>query len=112
MALPIPKLTLFLLILAGGTAASLLAALLLAEFHHEITHPFLEAIDLRILSGIHAHDTPALTRLAFALTFIGSPLALVPTILAAAALLWAMHLGRDGAAVSRHRGLRRTRSRT
>ena len=97
MPLPIRKRTLFLLMLACGSAASLLAALLLAEFHHAITRPFLESIDLRILSGIHAYDTPALTQLAFALTFIGSPLALVPTILAAAAVQWRMRMRRDAA---------------
>lgn len=95
MVLPLRKRTLLLLMLGCGTLASLFAAWFLAEFHEEIAEPFLHALDLTILSGIHAHDTPALTHLAFALTFIGSPRALVPAILVAAALLWAKRLRRD-----------------
>jgi membrane-associated phospholipid phosphatase len=97
MPVPIRKRTLFLLMLAAGTSASLFAAWFLAEFHEEIAEPFLAGLDLQILSFIHAHDTPLLTQLAFALTFIGSPLALVPIILIAAALLWALRLRRDAA---------------
>ena len=95
MALPVRKRTLLLMMLACGSVASLLAALLLAEFHHEITRPFFEGLDNRILFGMHAHDAPLLTHFAFALTFVGSPLALVPAILAAAGGLWAMRLRRD-----------------
>lgn len=95
MPLPVRRRTLFLLMLAAGSSASLLAAWMLAEFHEEITEPFLTGLDLRILSFIHAHNGPLLTQLAFTLTFIGSPLALVPIILAATALLWARRLRRD-----------------
>ena len=95
MALPIRKRTLCLIILASAAVASLLAAMLLAEFHEEITEPFLSALDLRILTGIHAHDTPLLTQLAFTLTFIGSPLLLVPTVSLAALILWIRRFRRD-----------------
>lgn len=97
MALPVRKRTLLLLMLACGTSASLFAAWFLSEFREEMAEPFLHSLDLTILGGIHAHDTHALTELAFALTFIGSPLALVPAILLAAAVLWAMRLRRDAA---------------
>lgn len=80
-----------------GLLAALLAAWLLAEFHHEITRPFLEHVDLSVLTGIHAHDTPVLTRLAFGLTFIGSPSALVPIVGISAAGLWAIRHRRDAA---------------
>lgn len=97
MLVPVRKRTLLLLILACGITASLLAALLLAEFHREITRPFLEAVDLSVTAGIHAHDTPPLTRLAFALSFIGSPGLLVPVVILIAAVLWMCHMRRDGA---------------
>lgn len=95
MLLPVRRRTLFLLMLAAGLSASLLAALLLAEFHREITRPFLERIDLSILSGIHAHDSPGLTRLAYGLSFIGSPTTLVPVIAITAIALWLGRMRRD-----------------
>ena len=89
--------TLFLLTLASGISASLVAVLLLAEFHREITRPFLGGLDLSILSVIHAHDSPGLTRLAYALSFIGSPSVLVPVIAVAAIALWVTGIRRDAA---------------
>jgi membrane-associated phospholipid phosphatase len=74
---------------------SVIVMLLMAKIHEEIAQPFLEHVDQYLLQTIHAHDTPALTCLAFTLTFIGSPGALVPGVLIAAILLWVRRLRHD-----------------
>ena len=74
---------------------SIVVTLIMAKIHEEIAQPFLEHVDQSILQTIHAHGTPALTRLAFTLTFIGSPAALVPGIMIAAIVLWVIRLRHD-----------------
>jgi undecaprenyl-diphosphatase len=85
----------FALLLLAGLIMSTVVTLMMAKVHEEISQPFLEHVDQSILQNIHAHDTPALTRLAFTLTFIGSPKALVPGILIAAIVLWIVKLRHD-----------------
>jgi membrane-associated phospholipid phosphatase len=83
------------LLLLIGLIMSIVVMLLMAKIHEEIAQPFLEHVDQQVMQVIHAHDTPGLTRLAFALSFIGSPLALVPGIASAAVILWAARQRRD-----------------
>ena len=71
--------------------------MVLAEFHEEIAEPFLTGLDLAIMGFIHAHASPPLTQLALALSWIGSPLVLVPTVCFTAVLLWIALLRRDAA---------------
>jgi membrane-associated phospholipid phosphatase len=89
------KLKLSALLLLLGLILSVLVMLLMAKIHEEIAQPFLEHVDQQLMQTIHAHNTPALTRLAFTLSFIGSPLALVPGIALSALVLWAVKLRRD-----------------
>ncbi|HEV2619930.1 MAG TPA: phosphatase PAP2 family protein, partial [Acidobacteriaceae bacterium] len=89
------KLKLSVLFLLLGLILSIVVMLVLAKIHEEIAQPFLEHVDRQVMQLIHAHDTPALTRLAFTLSFIGSPLALGPGITLAAVVLWAVKLRRD-----------------
>lgn len=74
---------------------SVLVMIIMAKIHEEIAQPFLEHIDRYVLQSVHAEDTPALTRLAFILTFIGSPTALIPGIAIAATVLWRIRLRHD-----------------
>jgi membrane-associated phospholipid phosphatase len=85
----------FALLLLSGLIMSIVVMLILAKIHEEIAQPFLEHVDQYLLQTIHTYDTPALTRLAFTLTFIGSPAALVPGVLCAAIILWVRKLRHD-----------------
>jgi membrane-associated phospholipid phosphatase len=85
----------FLLLALAGLVMSILVMYLMAEFHEEIAEPFLQHVDQFLLQSIHAHCTPALTHLAFILTFIGSPTALIPGIFTAAFILWQVRLRHD-----------------
>jgi membrane-associated phospholipid phosphatase len=89
------KLKLSVLLLLLGLLMSIVVVLLMAKIHEEIAQPFLERVDRTLMQAIHAHATPALTRLALTLSFIGSPLALVPGIALAALILWLTRLRRD-----------------
>jgi membrane-associated phospholipid phosphatase len=86
----------FFLVLAAGLVTAGALLFLFAKIHEDISHPRLEAIDQGILAGIHADDTPRLTALAKTLSFIGSPLTLIPVILLSAWILWQRHVKRDG----------------
>lgn len=97
MPLQLSTRKLVILALAAGLVTSLCAMLLLAEFHEEILEPFLTGLDLQIMKVIHAHASPALTHIALALSWIGSPLVLVPVISSAAIALWLLRLRRDAA---------------
>lgn len=83
------------LLLGVGLAFSILALVTMAEFHEEITRPFLSRWDSLGMQIIHGRDTPALTRLAFALSWIGSPKAFVPAVVAACLVLWRLRLKED-----------------
>jgi membrane-associated phospholipid phosphatase len=85
----------FALLLLAGLVMSLLVMLLMAKIHEEIAQPFLEHIDQALLQTIHSQDAPALTWLAFTLTFIGSPKTLGPAISIAAIVLWRIRLRHD-----------------
>jgi undecaprenyl-diphosphatase len=74
---------------------SILVTLIMAKVHEELAQPFLEHVDHYLLQTVHAHTTPWLTRIAFTMTFIGSPRALGPGILVAAGVLWTIRLRHD-----------------
>ena len=95
MPLPIRKRKLAALLLLTGLVFSAIVMLTMAEFHEEVGEPMLSRLDPVILQAIHARDTPTLTRLAFTLTWIGSPVVLVPVITLAATVLWRAKLRRD-----------------
>lgn len=83
------------LLLLFGLAFSIIVLLTLAEFHDEIAEPFLTRLDQIGMQVVHAHDTPGLTHLALALSWIGSPATLIPAISSAAILLWTMKFRQD-----------------
>jgi membrane-associated phospholipid phosphatase len=95
MPLPIRKRKLAALLLLTGLVFSAIVMLTMAEFHEEVGQPLLSRLDPIILQAIHTRDTPTLTRLAFTLTWIGSPVVLVPVVALAAILLWRAKLRRD-----------------
>ncbi len=78
-----------------GLVVSTLFLLAIIHLHEDISHPRIESLDRSILQSIHAHDTPFLTALARTLSFIGSPITLLPAVPLAAALLWSRRLRRD-----------------
>jgi len=85
----------FLLLSLAGLVMSIIVMLLMAKVHEEIAQPFLEHVDQAVMQAVHADDTPALTGLAFTLTFIGSPSALIPLVTIAAIVLWKVRLRHD-----------------
>ena len=87
------KLSALLLLL--GLLFSVIVMLALAEFHEEIGEPFLARVDQLGMQIIHSHDTPTLTRMALALSWIGSPTTLFPCISIAAILFWGLRFRRD-----------------
>jgi membrane-associated phospholipid phosphatase len=95
MPLPIRKRKFAALLLLIGLVFSAIVMLTMAEFHEEVGEPMLSRLDPVIMQAIHTRDTPTLTRLAFTLTWIGSPAVLVPVISLAATLLWRAKLRRD-----------------
>ncbi len=95
MPLPIRKRKLAALLLLTGLVFSAIVMLTMAEFHEEVGEPMLSRLDPVIMQAIHVRDTPTLTRLAFTLTWIGSPAVLVPVVALAATLLWWAKLRRD-----------------
>ena len=97
MPLPIRKRKIFALVLLAGLVLTIAVMLIMAKIHEEIPRPFLERLDHQDMAAVHAHSTPALTWLARALSWIGSPVQLVPAIGLAAAILWWRHLRREGA---------------
>jgi membrane-associated phospholipid phosphatase len=85
----------FYLVLLGGLCLAALLMAGFAEIHEDLSQPHNMAVDEAILAGIHAHDRPALTVLAKTLSFIGSPMTLIPLVLIAAAVLWLRRFKRD-----------------
>jgi membrane-associated phospholipid phosphatase len=79
---------LFAIFLFVGLIATVLIMLALAELHEEIIEPSSIQIDHAIQAMVHAHTSPGLTKLMFALTWIGSPITLIPVIPLVAGLLW------------------------
>jgi membrane-associated phospholipid phosphatase len=89
------KWKLFAVSLLSGLLGSGLLLLVLAEFHEEITEPFLMHMDLQIQAAVHAYTSVALTRVMLGLTWIGSPTVLFPSAALIAALFWWRRLHRD-----------------
>ena len=79
---------LFGALLLVGLVATGLMMLTLAEIHEEILEPDSMQREGHIQDEIHAETSSGLTRVMFALTWIGSPQILVPAIPVLAALLW------------------------
>jgi undecaprenyl-diphosphatase len=69
--------------------------LAMAELHEETGEPYFMRLDQVGMQAIHAHDSPALTRVAFTLSWIGSPATLVPVVGCTGILLWKRRLRRD-----------------
>lgn len=82
----------FLLVGLFGVGSLLYA---LAEFHEEVTEPFLTYLDLHLQSVVHGYKSPALTRVMLELTWIGSPGFLFPSATLIASFLWWRRLLRD-----------------
>jgi undecaprenyl-diphosphatase len=99
MLLPPDKRKLFAVLLLIGLTMSVGVMLIMAKVHEEVAQPFLERFDQHTMQAIHAHDCPALTRLAFTLSFIGSPTALIPAVGIAALVLWRLRLYRNAVLV-------------
>jgi undecaprenyl-diphosphatase len=81
-------LKLFCVLLLVALAANSVMMLTIAEVHEHIYGARLLRMDERVQGDVHDDATPGLTRLMFALTWIGSPQVLVPAIPLLAAVLW------------------------
>jgi membrane-associated phospholipid phosphatase len=81
-------------ILLIGLMAAGVMLMTLAEIHEDLMHPRMERLDDGIQGEVHEDANPALTRLMFGLSWIGSPQVLTPAIPAFAGLLWWRRLGR------------------
>jgi membrane-associated phospholipid phosphatase len=79
---------LFGALLLVGLVASLMMMLALAEIHEHLGGPRMERWDAHIQDHVHGDTTPRMTRIMFALTYIGSPRVLTPAIAVIAVLLW------------------------
>lgn len=79
---------LFGALLLVGLAATSVMMLTIAEVHEHIYGARLMRVDSRIQGDVHKDTTPGLTRVMFALTWIGSPEVLGPAIPLLAAVFW------------------------
>lgn len=79
---------LFAALLLVGLVGTGLMMLTLAEIHEEILEPDSVQREGHIQDEIHEETSSGMTRVMFALTWIGSPQILVPAIPVFAALLW------------------------
>ena len=95
MTLPVRKRKLAALLLLTGLVFSVAVMLAMAELHEETGEPYFTRLDQVGMQAIHAHDSPALTRVAFTLSWIGSPATLVPVVGCTGILLWKRRLRRD-----------------
>ena len=82
------KRKLFAILLLLGLAATSVMMLTLAEVHEHLGGPRMERWDDHIQDRVHGDTTPGLTRVMFALTWIGSPAVLAPAIPLLAAVFW------------------------
>jgi membrane-associated phospholipid phosphatase len=71
-----------------GLVASGVILFLLAEFHEEITEPFLSHLDRQVMQAVHSHASAPLTAFMLCCTFIGSVKVFLPATVLIAALLW------------------------
>ena len=74
-------------LLVGLVAAGIIMSTL-AEIHEEISEQHEMHLDSGFQDEVHEDATPGLTRLAFALSWIGSPGLMVPVVPLVAGLLW------------------------
>ena len=95
MTLPVRKRKLAALLLLTGLVFAVAVMLAMAELHEETGEPYFMRLDQVGMQAIHAHDSPALTRVAFTLSWIGSPATLVPVVGCTGILLWKRRLRRD-----------------
>ena len=84
-----------LVLVAAGLLASGLLLAVLAEFHEEITHPWLSTLDQRAMSSVHAWTAPGLTRAMLVCTFIGGLAFVAPTVVLLILVLLFRHARRD-----------------
>ena len=75
-------------VLLVGLVAAGITMSTMAEIHEEISEPHEMHLDTGFQDEVHEDATPGLTRLAFALSWIGSPGVMVPVVPVLAALLW------------------------
>lgn len=88
MALTAKTWRLFVALLLVGLVATSVMMLTIAEVHEHVYGARLTRLDELIQDDVHADATPGLTRVMFALTWIGSPEVLGPAIPLLAAVLW------------------------
>jgi undecaprenyl-diphosphatase len=88
MALTWKTCKLFGALLLVGLVATSVMMLTIAEVHEHIYGARLMRLDERVQGDVHRDTTPGLTRVMFALTWIGSPEVLGPVIPLLAAVLW------------------------
>src|SRR5262249_12831819 len=62
----------FAVLAAAGFVAAGTLLLLLAEFHEEITEPWLSQLDQLTMATIHRWASPGLDKMMFGLSFVGS----------------------------------------
>jgi undecaprenyl-diphosphatase len=79
---------LFGVLLLVGLVATSVMMLTLAEVHEHLGGPRMERWDDHIQDRVHGDTTPGMTRVMFALTWIGSPEVLTPAIPLLAAVFW------------------------
>jgi undecaprenyl-diphosphatase len=94
MALTAKTWKLFGALLLVGLVATSVMMLTIAEVHEHLGVPRMERWDDHIQDRVHGDTTPGLTRVMFALTWIGSPEVLGPAIPLLAAALWCRGLRR------------------
>jgi len=89
------KWTILLKYLLPGLFASALVLSALAEFHKEISDPWLIHFDQWGMQSLRQHVSPAMTHLMLALTFIGSVKVYLPFVLFLALYLWRAQYNRQ-----------------
>ena len=96
----IRKRKLFGALLLASFLASLIATFGLVELHDEILKTSFQQGDQALQAWVHTFTHPFLTRVMRGLTWIGSPFALAPAVILAAALLWYRNLKDDAVMVA------------
>jgi undecaprenyl-diphosphatase len=84
-------------LLAVGLVGCSAVLWVLAELHHEIVAGVVMTADMRIQDFVHGLESPALTVVMFALTWIGSPTSQIVLVALIAIALWRRRQMRDEA---------------
>ena len=82
-----------------GLVAALVATSGLVDLHDEILEASFVNWDQTIQSWVHGLTTPLLTQVMLGLSWMGSPIALVPAVALAAGLLWWQRMKEDAVLV-------------